>query len=68
MFEIDKQRFGKFVAELRKEKGVTQKELAKELFISDKAISKWETGVSIPDTALLVPLAKLCKCFWLTEL
>ena len=48
MFEIDKQRFGKFVAELRKEKGVTQKELAKELFISDKAISKWETGVSIP--------------------
>ena len=52
MFEIDKQRFGKFVAELRKEKGVTQKELAKELFISDKAISKWETGVSIPDTAL----------------
>lgn len=59
MFEIDKQRFGKFVAELRKEKGVTQKELAKELFISDKAISKWETGVSIPDTALLVPLANL---------
>lgn len=57
MFEIDKQKFGKFVAELRKEKGVTQKELAKELFISDKAISKWETGVSIPDTALLVPLA-----------
>ena len=46
MFEIDKQRFGKFVAELRKEKGVTQKEIAKELFISDKAISKWETGVS----------------------
>ena len=42
MFEIDKQRFGKFVAELRKEKGVTQKELAKELFISDEAISKWE--------------------------
>lgn len=59
MFEIDKQKFGKFVAELRKEKGVTQKELAKELFISDKAISKWETGVSIPDTALLVPLANL---------
>ena len=40
MFEIDKQRFGKFVAELRKEKGVTQKELAKELFISDKAIKQ----------------------------
>lgn len=59
MFEIDKQKFGAFVSELRKEKGYTQKELAQRLFISDKAISKWETAVSIPDTALLIPLADL---------
>ena len=59
MFEINKEKFGAFVAELRKEKGFTQKELAQRLFISDKAISKWETGVSIPDTALLIPLADL---------
>lgn len=59
MFEIDKQKFGAFIASLRKEKGFTQKELAQQLFISDKAVSKWETGVSIPDTALLVPLADL---------
>lgn len=59
MFEIDKQKFGMFVAELRKEKGYTQKDLAQRLFISDKAISKWETGGSIPDTALLIPLAEL---------
>ena len=59
MFEIDKQKFGAFVAELRKEKGYTQKELAERLFISDKAVSKWETAVSIPDTALLIPLADL---------
>lgn len=59
MFEIDKQKFGAFVAELRKEKGYTQKELAERLFISDKAISKWETGASIPDTSLLIPLASL---------
>lgn len=59
MFEIDKQKFGAFVAELRKENGYTQKELAKQLFISDKAVSKWETGASIPDTALLIPLADL---------
>lgn len=59
MFEIDKQKFGAFVSELRKEKGYTQKELAQLLFISDKAISKWETAVSIPDTALLIPLADL---------
>ncbi len=59
MFEIDKQKLGSFIAELRKEKGYTQKELAGHLFLSDKAISKWETGASIPDTTLLIPLADL---------
>lgn len=59
MFEIDKKKFGTFVSELRKEKGYTQKELAQRLFISDKAVSKWETATSIPDTALLIPLADL---------
>ena len=59
MYEIDKQKFGAFVAELRREKGCTQKELAQQLHLSDKAVSKWETGVSLPDTALLVPLAEL---------
>ncbi len=58
MFEINKQQFGTFVAQLRKEKGLTQKELAEKLYVSDKAVSKWETAVSIPDTALLVPLAE----------
>ena len=46
MFTIDKQAFGAFVAQLRREKGLTQKELARELYVSDKAVSKWETGVS----------------------
>lgn len=59
MFEIDKKEFGSFLAELRKEKGMTQKELAEKLFVSDKAVSKWETGGSIPDVALLLPLSKL---------
>lgn len=59
MYTIDKKQFGFFVARLRKEKGYTQKELAAQLFVSDKAVSKWETGASIPDTALLVPLAEL---------
>ena len=58
MYELDKARFGSFVAQLRKEKGLTQKALAQQLFISDKAVSKWETGVSVPDTALLIPLAE----------
>ena len=59
MFTINKKKFGAFVASLRKEKGITQKELSEQLCISDKAISKWETGVSLPDTVLLVPLANL---------
>ena len=48
MFEIDKKEFGSFLAELRKEKGLIRKELAEKLFVSDKAVSKWETGGSIP--------------------
>lgn len=59
MFEIDKQKFGAFIAELRKEKGMTQKELAEKLFISDKAVSKWETAQSIPDITLLRPLSEI---------
>ena len=58
MHQIDKQKIGTFVAALRKEKGYTQKDLAQKLYISDKAISKWETGVSIPDVALLIPLSE----------
>lgn len=61
MYELNKKHFGAFVAQLRKEKGYTQKELAERLFLSDKAVSKWETGASIPDTALLVPLAELLE-------
>ena len=59
MYEIDKVKFGEFISELRKEKGITQKELAGKLFISDKAVSKWETGHSVPDITLLTPLAEL---------
>lgn len=59
MYEIDKKKFGAFIAELRKEKGMTQRELAEKLFISDKAVSKWETAQSIPDITLLRPLADI---------
>ncbi len=59
MFEIDKEKFGALISTLRKEKGYTQKELAQQLYVSDKAVSKWETGNSIPDTSLLIPLAEL---------
>ena len=58
MYEINKEAFGSFVAALRREKGLTQKELAERLYISNKAVSKWETGVTVPDIAMLVPLSE----------
>lgn len=57
-YEIDRNAFGAFVAVLRKEKGYTQKELADKLYVSDKAVSKWERGLSLPDISLLVPMSK----------
>lgn len=58
MYEIDKAQFGRFVAELRREKNYTQKQLAELLCISDKAVSKWERGLSLPDVGMLLPLAQ----------
>ncbi|MBQ2794511.1 MAG: helix-turn-helix transcriptional regulator [Oscillospiraceae bacterium] len=57
-YELDKERFGEFVSKLRKEQGMTQKELAERLFVSDKAVSKWERGQSLPDITMLNPLAE----------
>lgn len=57
METLDKARFGAFLSELRREKGWTQQELADRLFVSNKAVSKWERGQSLPDIALLTPLA-----------
>lgn len=49
--------FGDFLYRLRKERGMTQAELADRLGVTNKAVSKWETGEAMPETALLVPLA-----------
>lgn len=43
---MDNKKFGQFILQLRKEKGWTQLELAEKLNITDKAVSKWERGVS----------------------
>ena len=50
---------GRFIAEVRKEKGFTQAELAEKLNVTDKAVSKWETGRSAPDVSLLIPLSEI---------
>ena len=55
---MDNEKFGKLISEARKEKGLTQKELAKTLNVTDKAISKWERGKSFPDISLLEPLGE----------
>ena len=51
-------KIGEKIARLRKEKGLTQKELGEKLFVTDKAVSKWERGLSLPDITLLEKLAK----------
>ena len=49
--------FGDFFYALRKEKGMTQAEIADLLGVTNKAVSKWETGESLPDTSMLKPIA-----------
>lgn len=58
-YQIDLERFGIFVSRLRSERGMTQKALAEKLFVSNKAVSKWENGQSLPDINLLEPLAEM---------
>ena len=49
-------RIGRFIAERRKALGLTQRQLAEQLSVSDKAISKWETGRGLPEVSLMLPL------------
>lgn len=56
---MDNNKIGKFIATLRKEKNLTQQELGNKLFVTDKAVSKWERGLSLPDISLLNKLAKI---------
>ncbi len=55
---MDKRRFGTFINVLRKEKGITQKELAEILHVTDKAVSRWETGKSYPDIEVMQQIAE----------
>ena len=59
MYQINNEKFGQFLAEVRKEKQMTQKDLADKLFVSDKTVSKWERGNSMPNVTLLIPIADI---------
>ena len=58
---MDLNKISNFIKTKRKELGLTQEELAEKLFITEKAISRWETGRGTPDISLLIPLSKELK-------
>ncbi len=51
---MDQLKIGKFIAECRKEKSLTQMQLAERLGITDKAVSKWERGIAMPDSSIML--------------
>ena len=56
---MDQVKIGKFISELRKEKNMTQEELASNLGVSKNAVSKWERGICLMDMSLLKPLSRV---------
>lgn len=55
---MDQVKVGKFIASLRREKGLTQEALGQRLGVTNKTVSRWETGAYMPDIELLVPLGE----------
>lgn len=55
---MDQQKIGGFLKKLRKEKNLTQEQLAKQLNVSGRTVSRWETGSNMPDISILVELAE----------
>ena len=53
---LDQKKMGEFISEMRRNKGITQREMAEALDISDKTVSKWETGRGIPDVSIMLAL------------
>ena len=64
---MDQEKIGRFIAELRKENSLTQKELAEKLNVSDRTVGNWERGRNLPDPSLFVPLCSILG-ITLTEL
>ena len=56
---MEAKKFGQFIAGIRKEKKMTQAELAEKIHVTDKAISRWERGLGFPDIQTLEPLAQV---------
>ena len=58
---MDHEKIGALIAHLRKEQGLTQRELAERILVSDKAVSKWERGLGCPDVSLLERLSNVLE-------
>ena len=58
---MDQIKIGKFIADTRKEKNLTQRQLADALSISDKTVSKWECGKGLPEVSLMLPLCGILE-------
>ena len=58
---MDQPKIGKFIAGCRKNVGLTQKQLAEKLNITDRAVSKWETGKALPDSSIMLELCLILK-------
>ena len=58
---MDQIKIGKFIAERRKSAGLTQMQLAEKLNITDRAVSKWETGKAMPDSSIMLGLCDILK-------
>lgn len=56
---MDQIKTGELIAKKRKDKGLTQKELGEKLFVSDRAVSKWEKGKSFPDSSIILELCEI---------
>ena len=56
---MDQKKIGLFIATCRKKKGLTQKQLAEKLSVTDKSVSKWERGIHLPDASLYIPLCEI---------
>ncbi|MBP3747169.1 MAG: helix-turn-helix domain-containing protein [Ruminococcus sp.] len=58
---MDQSKIGKFISQRRKAQGLTQVQLAEKLGITDRAVSKWETGKSMPDVSVMIELCEILK-------
>ena len=55
---MEQQKVGSFLKELRKEQNLTQEQFAEQLGVSGRSVSRWETGINMPDISLLVEIAE----------